>query len=223
MSRLKRRGKRGQIIIMFAIIYLSLILNLIHVLPRFSQESESPSYHVRIVNLMLKRITDASLAWACNGGNFSQYLDWCLSNLLKYYPVLVSVLDYSVIMEEGLRQASVTYIVSYSPFNIHYQLKCVSKLQVLSITNLVSPPSPSPSFKSRSFEVKILLDEPYMLDSIIFSALFFDGSRWHPTYVKVVPSFTSYKVVLTVPLNATLIKLLVGDWRGITVDFSFKV
>ncbi|MCS7364596.1 MAG: hypothetical protein NDF54_04075 [archaeon GB-1867-035] len=221
MSQLKHHGRRGQIIILFAILYVGLILNLLHILPSFIEEHESPFSHVKIINLMLKRITDASLAWASNGGNFSQYLNWCLDNLSKYYPVIVTVLDYSVTIEEQLRQATVTYLISYLPFNLQYRLQCTSKFQVSTIASLTSS-SPSPSFKSKLFEIKLLSDELYPLDSNSFSALFFDGYKWHLTYVKVTFSNTSYLIALTVPLNATLIKLLIGDWRGITISILFK-
>lgn len=207
---------------LFAILYVSLILNLTLILSHFVNVYERPYYHVQLINLMLKRITDSSLAWASNGGNFSQYLTLCLNELSRYYPIIVTVLNYSLSIDELSCQTSVTYLVSYLPFNFQYRLKCTSSFGV-SILTETSASSPSPFFKSKLIKLKLFSDESFTPSSIVFSALYFDGFNWRETYVSVKSFNAIYSVVLTVPLNATILKLVVGDWRGIVITITLEI
>jgi len=221
---LRGRGDRGQVLIIFALIYLSMLIQLIYSIPLRSTCTDVPTSYLKAINKMVKRALDSSLAWKSLGGDFNWYLERAVNNLALNLPIVITILNSTALVREGFCRAEAAFAVSDFKFNSHYILRCLSELNLTILELSRDFPPPSPAFKATSLKVKVVKEYGLPISSLNFTLEYYDGNFWIAIDPIVVLDSTGIWIIRAViPALASKVRLYVGDWRGIVTYIEFEV
>ncbi|RLE52054.1 MAG: hypothetical protein DRJ26_05105, partial [Candidatus Methanomethylicota archaeon] len=152
------------------------------------------------------------------------HLELAISQLIENFPVIITVTNCTVKVQDGLCSAEVEFIISDFKFNSHYSLNCLSELNVSLIEISTSNPPPTPAFKTVSLKVKVVREYELPIRSLNFTLAYYAGGKWDIFDPKVeFASPSIWMVHAVIPLLATKIRLYVGDWRGIVTSIEVEV
>jgi len=224
---LSARLRRGQFIILLAIMYLTAVLQVMLFLPKFEESTNTGStvHHFQLNNLIIRRCVESSVAWASLGGNFSEYLDWSLRVLSNELPLIVKVCKASLKIVDGECSAIVLLEVYDFAYEAYYKLRVNVSLAVRILGIEVLRIASIPTFKSVKLKVQVSSEESVIINSeyLNFTIAYFNGTSWvcAPTMVEELGD--AFLVSAQIDAMASSIVLYVGDWREIIVKLKIEI
>jgi hypothetical protein len=216
-------GCRGQILILFAVLYVALMYQLVYFTPYYGIGIDVSSNYIQALNLMFKRSVCDALAFHVNGGEFIDRLNLDLHDIMTVYPLIVELSSYNVILKDGYVGASATLQVYDFKYRCKYTFSynCCLGFKIVNIT--VSN-SYVPAFNDIKMVVGVFGDSEVLLKPPVFTISYnYNGSTFtfNPYYESLMDGY--YMVHFVIPLNVHAFTFIVIDWRGVKCIELFKL
>jgi len=215
-------GRRGQILILFAILYIALIYQLVYLTPYYRIDIDVPSSYIQALNLIFKRLICDALVHRINGGEFIDRLNLNLHDIMNVYPLIVELSSYNVTLKDGYVGASVTLQVYDFKYRCRYTFSYNCCLG-FKIVNITTSNSYVPTFNDVEMVVEIfgdseaLLKPPTFMISYIYNGSIF---TFFPDSKSLINGY--YVIRFVIPLNVHTFIFGVIDWRGVKCIVQFK-
>jgi len=215
-------GDKGQIIIIFAILYVAIIYQLAYFAPYYTITVNSPKPYIQVLNLMVKRFVWDALSYNTSEECFLDRLNSSLNLLCNFYPLSINLSSYKLISQNGYVYAHVQLTIYdfrfYCRYNFSYS--CFLSLDIVNVTLFRSY---LPSFKGIRVLVKVSGDVDFLNAPLTFRVSYF----YNETEFACNPNVEDlgnyyYYVYFIAPSNVHNFILFVIDWRGVKCNVIFE-
>ena len=221
---LLRAQHKGQAIIILALLYLTIILQLTLIIPKTKMENQEIKSHIQLINLIIKRCIESSLSWASLGGNFTEYLQWSLNQIMSEYSIIIEPINYTTIIREGKSTTQVKLSITDFKYNVHYAKIYNSTLTMKLINLETSNYASIPILKSIKITVKIENESGPITNKLNFTLTYNENGEWKNALIKVNQIDQGIYLISTqIPKSSNQIKLIVGDWREIITWIKIEI
>ncbi|MCS7097031.1 MAG: hypothetical protein NZ926_00900 [Candidatus Methanomethylicia archaeon] len=214
---------KGQVILIFSILYITLLYILFNFAFDRGINIENPGSYIKLINLMIKRSVSSALTSHINGDNFLDCLNSNLNEICRFYPLMINISYYKVTIRNGFVEAYVNLNVRDFKFYSNYIFEYSCNIH-LEIVNLTISRAYSPAFNEINVILRVNGDEDSIKKPPSFTISFsYNGNNivFNPQ-VRSLDVVGYYDILFLLPINVHNFTITVVDWRGVKCDVYFK-
>jgi hypothetical protein len=208
---------------LFAVLYVALIYQLVYFTPYYGIGVDVSSNYIQALNLMFKRSICDALVFHVDGGEFIKRLNLNLHDIMDFYPLIIELSSYNVILKDGYVGASATLQVYDFKYRCKYTFSYNCSLG-FKIVNITLSNSYVPTFNDVKMVIEVFGDSEVLLKPPAFIVSYiYNGSTFtfNPDYDSLMDG--RYMVHFVIPLNVHAFTFSVIDWRGVKCIGLFKL